>query len=102
MVRSLLVDLTPLKTSRTYRHLWLGGALSGMGAQLTAVAVGLQVYELSGSTLAVGFVGLAALLPLVTLGLYGGSIVDAFDRCRVLIVTLVGLCAVGMALATLA
>lgn len=101
-MRSLLVDLTPLKTSRTYRHLWLGGALSSMGAQLTAVAVGLQVYDLSGSTLAVGFVGLAALIPLVTLGLYGGSIVDAYDRRRVLIVTLIGLCAVGVALATLA
>jgi MFS family permease len=101
-VRSLLVDLTPLKTSRSYRHLWLGGALSGMGAQLTAVAVGLQVYDLTGSTLAVGFVGLAALIPLVTLGLYGGSIVDAYDRRRVLIVTLLGLCAVGVALAALA
>lgn len=101
-MRSFLVDLTPLKTSRTYRHLWLGGVLSGMGSQLTAVAVGLQVYDLSGSTLAVGFVGLAALIPLVTLGLYGGSIVDAYDRRRVLIITLVGLSAVGVALATLA
>lgn len=101
-MRSLLVDLTPLKTSRTFRQLWLGGALSGMGAQLTAVAVGLQVYDLTSSTLAVGFVGLAALIPLVTLGLYGGSIVDAYDRRRVLIVTLLGLCAVGLALATLA
>ncbi|HEX9761855.1 MAG TPA: MFS transporter, partial [Acidimicrobiia bacterium] len=95
-------DLTPLKTSPTYRHLWLGGTLSGIGSQLTAVAVGLQVYELSGSTLAVGFVGLAALVPLVVLGLYGGSIVDAHDRRRVLIVTLLGLCAVGVTLAVLA
>ncbi|MEX0863620.1 MAG: MFS transporter [Acidimicrobiia bacterium] len=101
-MRGLLVDLTPLKASPTYRHLWLGGALSGIGSQLTAVAVGLQVYELSGSTLAVGFVGLAALVPLVVLGLYGGSIVDAHDRRRVLIVTLLGLCAVGVTLAVLA
>lgn len=101
-MRGLLVDLTPLKTSPTYRHLWLGGALSGIGSQLTAVAVGLQVYELTRSTLAVGFVGLAALVPLVVLGLYGGSIVDAHDRRRVLIVTLLGLCAVGVALAVLA
>jgi MFS family permease len=101
-VRGLLVDLTPLRASPTYRHLWIGGALSGMGSQLTAVAVGLQVYELSGSTLAVGFVGLAALVPLVVLGLYGGSIVDAYDRRRVLIFTLTGLTAVGVALAVLA
>jgi ENTS family enterobactin (siderophore) exporter len=102
LVRGLLVDLTPLRSSPTYRHLWIGGALASMGSQLTAVAVGLQVYDLSGSTMAVGFVGLAALIPLVLLGLYGGSIVDAYDRRRVLIVTLIGLCAVGVSLALLA
>jgi MFS family permease len=80
----------------------MGGALAGMGSQLTAVAVGLQVYELSGSTLAVGFVGLAAFVPLVLLGLYGGSIVDAYDRRKVLIVTLSGLAVVGITLALLA
>ncbi|MCI0544112.1 MAG: MFS transporter [Actinobacteria bacterium] len=101
-MRGLLVDLTPLRTSPTYRHLWMGGALAGVGSQLTAVAVGLQVYELSGSTLAVGFVGLAAFVPLVALGLYGGSIVDAYDRRKVLIVTLSGLSAVGVTLAVLA
>jgi ENTS family enterobactin (siderophore) exporter len=80
----------------------MGGALAGMGSQLTAIAVGLQVYELSGSTLAVGFVGLAAFVPLVLLGLYGGSIVDAYDRRKVLIVTLSGLSLVGIALSLLA
>ncbi|HWB89570.1 MAG TPA: MFS transporter [Acidimicrobiia bacterium] len=102
MVRRLLVDLTPLRINSTYRYLWAGGALTSMGSQLTAVAVGLQVYEISGSTLAVGFVGLAALVPLITLGLYGGSIVDAHDRRKVLVVTLLGLCGVAVALAVLA
>ena len=72
-VRRLLVDLTPLRESRDYRHLWIGGALSSTGTNLINVAVALQVYDLSGSTLAVGYVGLAALIPLVALGLFGGS-----------------------------
>ncbi len=101
-MRNFLVDLTPLRVSRPYRALWAGGALSGMGANLTAVAVSLQVYDLSGSTLAVGFVGLAALIPLVGLGLYGGSIVDAYDRRRVLVVTQLGLSVVSIVLAVLA
>ena len=101
-VRSLLIDLTPLRVSAPYRTLWIGGALSGMGASLTAVAVSLQVYDLSGSTVAVGFVGLAALIPLVLLGLYGGAIVDAYDRRRVLVVTQIGLSLVSIALAVLA
>jgi ENTS family enterobactin (siderophore) exporter len=94
--------MTPLRVSIPYRTLWIGGALSGMGASLTAVAVSLQVYDLSGSTLAVGFVGLAALIPLVVLGLYGGSIVDAYDRRRVLVVTQTGLTVISVMLALLA
>jgi MFS family permease len=101
-VRGLLVDLTPLRSSRSYRHLWAGGALSGVANSLSSVAIGLQVYDLTGSTFAVGVVGFAALVPLVLLGLYGGSIVDAYDRKRVLLVTIGGSTAVGVALAVLA
>lgn len=101
-VRGLLVDLTPLRTSRSYRHIWYGGALSGMGNSLSAVAVGLQVYDLTESTLAVGVVGFVSLVPLVALGLYGGSIVDAYDRRKVLVITIIGSTLVAAALAVLA
>lgn len=100
-VRGVLVDITPLRLSRPYRHLWLGGALSSVGSNLISVAVALQVFDLTGSTLAVGFVGLAALIPLIGFGLYGGSIVDAYDRRKVLVVTQVGLMVVGASLAAL-
>ncbi len=90
-VRRLLLDLTPLKVSVPYRRLWIGISLSGIGTHLTTVAVGLQVYDLTGSTFNVGLVGLFALAPLVALGLYGGAIVDAYDRRRVVIVSSAGL-----------
>jgi len=101
-VRGLLVDLTPLRTSRDYRHIWYGGALTGMANSLSAMAVGLQVYDLTGDTLAVGVVGFASLVPLVLLGLYGGSIVDAYDRRKVLVWTITGGTAIAVALAVLA
>jgi MFS family permease len=47
---------------------------------LTQVAVPVQVYDISHSSLQVGFVGLAGLVPIVTFGLYGGAIADAVDR----------------------
>lgn len=100
-MRSLLVDITPLRTSRPYRFLWMGGSLASIGSNLISVAVALQVYDLTNSTLAVGFVGLAALIPLLAFGLYGGSIVDAYDRRKVLIVTQAGLTVVGATLAVL-
>jgi MFS family permease len=71
--------------------MWLGSSLSAIGSQVTTVAVGLQIYDLTGSTFNVGLVGLFALVPLIVLGLYGGSIIDAYDRRRVIITTSSGL-----------
>ncbi|MCK9794502.1 MFS transporter [Isoptericola sp. 4D.3] len=79
----LIADLTPLRVSPAYRRLWWGLGVSNIGTQVTVVAVGLQVYALTGSTLAVGTLGIAALVPLVALGLYGGALVDHYDRRRV-------------------
>ncbi|MGF0115103.1 MFS transporter [Promicromonospora sp. Marseille-Q5078] len=79
----LIADLTPLRVSPAFRRLWWGLGVSNIGTQVTVVAVGLQVYSLTGSTLAVGTLGIAALVPLVALGLYGGALVDHYDRRRV-------------------
>lgn len=95
----LLMDLTPLRVSVPYRRMWLGTSLSGIGTALTNVVVGLQVYEITGSTAAVGMVGLFAVVPLVALGLYGGALVDAHDRRRVILFTSTGLFAVSVAFA---
>lgn len=79
----LLLDLTPLRANPAYRRLYTGFTLSNVGSQLAVVAVGLQVYDLTRSTAAVGVVGLCALVPLVVMGLYGGALIDHFDRRRV-------------------
>lgn len=86
---SLLVDLTPLRVSADFRRLWLGLSIGNLGAQLTVVAVGLQVYAQTSSTFAVGVVGLCALVPLVVFGLYGGAVVDHMDRRKVALVAAV-------------
>ena len=90
-VRELLarvaVDTRPLRDSRPFRWLWLGQMVSYVGSQVVAVAVPFQMYELTGSTLAVALVSLAELLPLLTLTLVGGSIADAVDRRSLLLVT---------------
>ncbi|MEU6701018.1 MFS transporter [Pseudonocardia sp. NPDC046786] len=97
--RRILVDLTPLRTSPDFRRLWWSFAVSSIGTQIAVVAVGLQVYALTGSTLAVGLLGLCALVPLVSIGLYGGALVDAHDRRTVTVVSSVGVFvpAVGLA-----
>ncbi|WP_239515952.1 MULTISPECIES: MFS transporter [unclassified Streptomyces] len=78
--RRIFADLTPLKTSPDYRRLWFGGTISWLGQAMTALAISLQVYEITGSSFSVGLVGLFSLVPLVAFGLYGGAVADTVDR----------------------
>lgn len=87
--RRRFVDLTPVRTSPAFARLYFGSAISGVGAQLTVVAVGLQVYAITGSTFAVGLVGGIALVPMIIAGLWGGMLADSFDRRTVAIVSAV-------------
>jgi MFS family permease len=96
---ALLLDLTPLRASEAFRRLWWGLGIANLGSQLTLVAVGLQVYAISASTLSVGILGICALVPLITLGLYGGALVDAYDRRRVALLSAMGLFVTTAALA---
>lgn len=98
--RRLLVDLTPLRISRPYRFMWFGAVLSGISTHLTTVVVGLHIYHLTGSTFQVGLVGLFALVPLLSLGMYGGAVVDAHDRRTVMLCTASGLLLVAVGFAT--
>ena len=83
--RGILLDLAPLRVSRAFRWLYFGNIIGGIGAQMTVVAVGLEIYAITGSTLAVALVGVVALVPMIVAGLYGGMLVDAFDRRTVLL-----------------
>lgn len=87
----LFADLTPLRVSAPYRRLWAAIGVSSIGQQMTAVAVGLEVYDLTKSSFMVGLVGLCQLIPLVGFGLYGGMLSDAFDRRKVGLVSAIGL-----------
>ncbi len=98
-----IIDLEPLRRFPQFRRLWLGLAVSQVGSQLTLVAVFYQVYLLTGSSLDVGLVSLAQLAPALIGSLLGGSVADAVDRRRMLVVTQIAmaLCSVGLALNSL-
>jgi MFS family permease len=96
----LFIDLTPLRRSRDFRFLIGGELVSVLGTQLTTVAVPYQVYRLTHSSLDVGLVSLVQLFPLIAGSLLGGSVVDAMDRRRLLMLAQVlpALCSAGLAL----
>lgn len=83
------VDLTPLRASPAFARLWAGQSISGIGAWLTMTAVTLLIYDITGSTLLVALVGPVSLLPMIVAGLWGGMLVDAFDRRSVALATAV-------------
>ncbi len=93
-LRRLTVDTRPFR-HRDFRNLWLGQAISTIGAEIGVVAVPYQVYKLTGSTALVGLLGLASLVPLLVVPLVGGAIADALDRRTILLRTEVGMAVVA-------
>ncbi|MFI7104718.1 MFS transporter [Nonomuraea sp. NPDC050227] len=85
LVKRHLVDTRPLAVP-AYRRIWSGQAVSNVGVAVTVVAVGQQVYDLTHSSLWVGLLGMANLVPLLVFGLWGGAVADAFDRRRLLVI----------------
>ena len=91
LLARIAVDIRPLRESRDFRRLWFGTGISAIGTQITTVAIPFQLYELTGSTLLVGLLGLAALFPLLVVPIYGGAVADAVDRRRMLLISDVAL-----------
>jgi len=88
-LRGLLLDLSPLR-GREFRLLFLGQLVSFFGSMITFVALPFQMYELTGSTLAVGALGLCEFVPIVTVALISGALADAVDRKRLVLLAELG------------
>jgi MFS family permease len=97
LLRHHAVDTRPVAVP-VYRRLLIGQGTSFIGSMLTQVAVPVQVYALSHSSLYVGLVGLAGLVPIVLFGLYGGAVADAMDRRSLYLWSSVGTWCVTLAL----
>jgi MFS family permease len=77
--RRAALDTRPLFLP-VYRRILIGQGASLIGTMVTQVAVAVQIYSLSHSSLYVGLAGLAGFVPIVVFGLYGGAVADAVDR----------------------
>jgi MFS family permease len=73
-----------------------------VATQMLSVAVGWQVYEITGQALALGFSGLALFLPGFLLALPGGHVADRRDRRKILLVCHLGVATCAAILAFMA
>jgi len=76
-------ESTSIFANRDVAFYWWVRLCSMMAFQMIAVAVGWQVYDLTDSALALGYIGLVGFLPAVLLVLVAGQVADKFDRRRV-------------------
>ncbi len=75
----------PLR-SRDYRRLWLGQFVSVIGDKVDQIALGILVYEATGSGLQMGIALALSMLPSALFGMVAGAYVDRFDKRRTMIV----------------
>ena len=92
------IDFGPLRRRRDFRLLFIGQAVSLFGSEITFVALPYQAYHLTGSSLVVGLLSLAELVPLLGAAFIGGALADAFDRRRMMQLTELSFAAASLVL----
>ncbi len=74
-------------TSRNFRLLWLGQAVSTFGDKFTEIAIPIFVFNLTGSAMQLGVAFLVQTLAALIFGLYAGVMADRWNRQRTMIGT---------------
>jgi Transmembrane secretion effector len=90
-IRRVAIDVSPLRESRAFRLLTFGQLISLTGRQVSTVALPIQIYVLTQSSLALGLVGLVQIVPLAVFSIWGGTWADRFDRRLLILVSECGL-----------
>ena len=78
----------PLLAEPDFLRLWSAGALAATARWLEMLAVGIFVFEATGSASLVAAMLMLRMLPLGLFGVFGGEVASRFDRKRVLLATL--------------
>lgn len=74
------VPLPALMAHRPFAFFWWARVSATAGYQMLAVAIGWQIYELTGSAFDLGLVGLVQFVPVVVLALVVGHVADRYER----------------------
>jgi MFS family permease len=95
------IDPTTLSHLRPLR-LWLTSRfVANIAKQMLGVIVAWQVYELTHDPLALGIIGLMEALPYVACALWAGHLADHMERRSLILVSVLGLLACGVAFTAL-
>jgi MFS family permease len=76
---------TPLSGNTAFTRLWTAETATVLAYQMVAVAIGWQVYDLTGRALDLGLVGLAQFGAQLLFSLPAGHMADRYDRRRIVL-----------------
>jgi MFS family permease len=81
-----------------FRNLMIGRFLFIMGLRMMGTLVGWWIYELTNMPFAIGLIGLAEVIPAVSLALYAGHVIDISEKRKLLLkgVVFYWICALGL------
>jgi MFS family permease len=81
-----------------FRNLMLGRFLFIMGLRMMGTLVGWWIYELTNEPFAIGLIGLAEVIPAVSLALYAGHVIDISEKRKLILkgVALYWVCAIAL------
>lgn len=71
---------------KKFMMIWIGELISSIGSGMTAFALSIYVYELTGSVSYVSLVTLLAYMPTILLSPVGGVLADRYDRRLLMII----------------
>lgn len=89
----------PLRSFPAFMRFWCSRLASTSANQMLMVAVGWQMYDLTGSAWDLGLVGLLQFLPALLLVLVAGHVVDQFHRARIAALCMLAQVALALTLA---
>jgi MFS family permease len=96
-------DRAPTSTSlfgfRAFIRFWFSRLASTSANQMLMVAVGWQMYDLTGSAWDLGLVGLLQFLPALMLVLVAGHVVDRYHRARIVMLCMLSQTVIALVLA---
>ena len=97
----VLLDVSPLRVSKPFARLWSTGLVVSISSQMVQMALAYTLFASSGSSLAVGLLGLAIGVPTVVLSLAGGLLADFRSPRMIGIIGVAGQLSVTAAFAAL-
>src|SRR5262245_7949065 len=78
-----------------------GRLIAIIGQQMFVTALGWEIFERTHSALALGFVGLTQVIPMIVCTLPAGHVADIYNRKRIIVVMTLIVSAVNLALAAI-